>query len=477
MKKMRMMLVLAMCFAVILNLSACGNKMEKLLDPDDPVTITFWHSYNNLARSILESMTVEFNDTVGAQKGIIVQPYGFGEQDKLEEALYNSSNDVIGSEKMPDMFMSYMDNAYRIDGVKPLAELDEYFSAEERKEFRQEFLQEGVWSQGAPLKAIPIAKSTELLYLNKTGWDKFVESSSYEKSIEETFSTWENIALAAEAYYNQTGGKSLFGFNMNIDLMHVTAAQLGKAPYTETDDGVTFEYSKDFAKRIWEICYVPHINGWFQSTKYNHDSMRQGKLLSYIGSSAGSGFFPLEVTEESGAVYPVVCQVIEYPTFEGAEKYLTQRGANVCVTGAEQVNEYAAVEFIKWFTEAQNNTKFAVATGYIPVKEAALSNKEQIIANMTQSDNMSALQSSVDTTLRATADMKFVIKKPFNKSYEANSEFSSSIFTKIQEDLLVKEARINAGESAEAVITDLTGNENFEKWYEELITQVNRNME
>lgn len=476
MKKRLLPLILAMCFVFSVLLSSCGNKNEKLLDPDDPITITFWHSYNNLSRTMLENMIIEFNDTVGAQKGIIVEAYGFGEQIKLEEALFNSSNDMIGSEKMPDMFMAYTDNAYRIDGLKPLAELDQYFNEKELNAFRQEFLQEGIWSDGAPLKSLPIAKSTELLYVNKTDWDKFVQNGIYKKSIEEAFSTWENIVEVSEAYYNQTGGKPFLGFNLTNDVMHVTAAQMGMAPYVKTENGVDFLYSKDFAKKIWEICYVPHINGWFESVTYNTDSIRQGHLLSYIGSSAGSGFFPLDVTDDSGIAYPIDCQVIEYPTFEGAERYLTQRGANVCVTGSDPAYEYAASEFIKWFTDVDNNTKFAVATGYIPVKEAALQNKEQIIANMGDSENVGALQSSVEATLKATEKTKFVVKSPFDQSYDANYEFSNSIFKKINEDLLIKEDKIQNGESEQKVIENLTGNENFEKWYEQLVSNVNSSM-
>lgn len=336
MKKRLLALVLALCLVSSTVLSACGNKPEKT--PSAPVTISFWHSYNNLARTMLEEMITEFNDTVGIEKGIIVESFGFGEQDKLEEALFNSSNDVIGSEKMPDMFMSYTDNAYRIDALKPLAKLEKYFSEEEQKQFRPEFLQEGIWSEGASLKSIPIAKSTELLYINKTDWEAFAQKSNYGKSIEEAFSTWENIVETAEAYYEQTGTPFL-GINLNNDIMHLTAAQMGKPVYTETKDGVTFEYSEEFAKKLWEICYVPHINGWYKSAMYNTDFIRNGSLLSLIGSSAGAAFLPSEVTNAAGDTYSIECAVIEYPTFEGAKKYLTQRGANVCVTASEESRE------------------------------------------------------------------------------------------------------------------------------------------
>ena len=52
------------------------------------------------------------------------------------------------------------------------------------------------------------------------------------------------------------------------------------------------------------------------------------------------------------------------------------------VSKSDITHEYAAVEFLKWFTEADNNLQFGCVSGYLPVlKEANSQEKlDQVIA-------------------------------------------------------------------------------------------------
>ena len=43
------------------------------------------------------------------------------------------------------------------------------------------------------------------------------------------------------------------------------------------------------------------------------------------------------------------------------------------MTKSDYAHEYAAAEFLKWFTDTKQNVKFAITTGYFPVKNEALS--------------------------------------------------------------------------------------------------------
>ena len=57
---------LMLCFA----LTGCSDKTK--LDPDNPVTLTMWHVYGEQADSPMNRLIEEFNRTVGAEKGIII---------------------------------------------------------------------------------------------------------------------------------------------------------------------------------------------------------------------------------------------------------------------------------------------------------------------------------------------------------------------------------------------------------------------
>lgn len=420
-------------------------------------------------------MILEFNDTVGNEKGIIIDAYGYGEQKKLEDALYNSANKVMGAEAMPDMFISYSDNARRIDENAPLVDLGLYFSEEELSMYRREFLEEGIFGEGEPQKMIPIAKSTELVFINTTDWQKFasdVQLSAGEDE-EATFSSWENIVEAAQLYYQWSGKKPMLGINLNNDIMYVTASQLSNPPFEIKDGKVTLSYSRDTAKRIWDICYVPHIKGWFESAFYNQDAIKSGRLIAYIGSSAGSGFFPSTVTIDASNNYPIRCSVVSYPAFDETTRYMAQRGANIAIVKTEEQREAAAAEFIKWFTSEEQSIKFAVSTGYIPVTNQALNNKDKIYERINVGeDNKEALNKSVDTALKAVETREFVAKRPFKNSYEVNTIFNNSIFEKIKKDLTEKNRRVSNGEPEQEVILELCSEENFDIWYDSLVREL-----
>lgn len=49
-------------------------------------------------------------------------------------------------------------------------------SKEELASYRDEYLNEGQIGEDGSLKIFPIAKSTELMMLNKTDWDRFAEA-------------------------------------------------------------------------------------------------------------------------------------------------------------------------------------------------------------------------------------------------------------------------------------------------------------
>ena len=42
------------------------------------------------------------------------------------------------------------------------------------------------------------------------------------------------------------------------------------------------------------------------------------------------------------------------------------------MTKSDYAHEYAAAEFLKWFTDTKQNVKFAITTGYFPVKKETL---------------------------------------------------------------------------------------------------------
>ena len=82
---------------------------------------------------------------------------------------------------MPDLFTAYPRVVEEI-GLDRLLDWGEYLSAEERSAYVDAFLEEGILEEH--LVMLPIAKSTELLFLNKTIFDRFAaDTGASEKDL------------------------------------------------------------------------------------------------------------------------------------------------------------------------------------------------------------------------------------------------------------------------------------------------------
>lgn len=469
MKKRNYYTIAVILFAVVLSLCGCANEEKGRLDPKSPVVITVWHAYNAVAKAQFDELVMEFNETVGVDRGIVVDTVGYGSSKELEDVLYASANHVIGAEPLPDIFTSYPDNAYRLDKIVPLVNMNKYFTKEELEDFRQEFLEEGIWDASDSCKMLPVAKSTELLYLNKTDWEKFAMETGASIDL---LDTWEGLVEAAEMYYEWSGGKPFLGMNFYNDFAVLTAAQLGTQVYQEGDNGVVFTFPKNVARKAWEVYYIPHIRGWFESKVYNQDGVKSGRMIAYIGSSAGAGFFPEKVIENEENSYPIACASFPYPTFSGKTAYMTQRGANMAIFASDRTHEYASVQFLKWFTETEKNIRFAVSTGYLPVTKKSLESVDRLLNQTGDTVNTEMLKSSIETELEAMRNQKFYIKKPFDGSYDMNQIFASSLENKVSMDLKELNRRVDNGDNREKAETTFLGEENFNQWYESLMKEM-----
>ena len=99
--------------------------------------------YNGNIKEKFDEIVSEFNETVGMEKGIVVDAQSQGDVDQLATSVQNSVNQAIGSSPMPDLFAAYPDTALSVHKIKGLVNLEKYFTQDELNEYRKEFLEEG----------------------------------------------------------------------------------------------------------------------------------------------------------------------------------------------------------------------------------------------------------------------------------------------------------------------------------------------
>ena len=369
---MKRFLAVVLGLLTLFSLAGCSDKSP--LDPNDPVTLTMWHNYGGEMQNTMDVLIERFNATVGREQGIIVKVEAVSSSADLNKSLVMIANDDPGAPKCPDIFTGYPKIAVQLWENGKLANLADYFSEEELSAYVDAFVEEGRLLDGG-LYVFPIAKSTEILYLNQTLFDEFAVATGADAAL---LSTFEGLAELSRQYYEWTDGqtpdvsgdgKAFFAADSWFNIAEVGMVQLGGSLFYE--DG-SLALDSDTYAYIFETLYAPSVTGGFALFDgYSSDLSKTGDIVCSTGSSAGILFYGDTITYPDATVKQVEYSILPYPVFEDGEKLALQRGGGLMVAKTDEKKEYAAAEFIKWLTAAEQNMAFVSETGYLPVTKQA----------------------------------------------------------------------------------------------------------
>lgn len=435
------------------------------LSAKEPVEISLWHYYNGTQAVELDELVSEFNSTVGEEKGIVVSAHSKGSIDDLVSEVNNTLEEKVGAAKdLPNMFASYLDTAILFDQKEKLVNLDNYVSKEEKESYVDNYIEEGCFGKEDNWMLFPVAKSTEILMINKTEWEPFSQATGAKA---EDLSTWEGLAKTAESYYEYSGGKSFFGRDAFANYMIVGSKQLGEETFQVENAEVTLNFNEETAKKLWDNFYVPYIKGYYKHVgRYRSDDVKIGEIISLVCSSSSAVYFPKEVTNQEGT-HPIDYMVLPVPNFEGTEKYAVQQGASIAVTKSTEQKEYASVVFLQWMTEKEQNMKFSIASGYLPVKKEANTQKsfEEYLKNCGHS--LEGIEKdTIETALKQIEESNMYTTKGFDTGYSARAILNNSMPDLLVKDKETLDAEIAAGAEANVAVESYLTEEHFKEWYQ-----------
>lgn len=482
MKKITKLGVLAA--AAMLMMQGCAAEKEnydKLLDPNKPVTLEIWTYYNGTQKAAFDELVTEFNDTVGAEKGIVVEAYSQGNVNDLITKVEEAAEKKVGAGEIPDIFAAYADTAYKVDKLGLVASIDKYMSKEELASYRDEYLNEGQIGEDGSLKIFPIAKSTELMMLNKTDWDRFAEACGV--TLDE-LKTLEGVTKTARTYYEWTDsltpqpndGKAFFGRDAMANYMIIGSRQLGQEIFAVEGNQVTLNLDRDVFKKLWDNYYVPYIRGYFTAQgRFRSDDAKTGDLIALVGSSSGAAYFPKEVAVSDVESYPIESIVAPAPMFEQGEKIAVQQGAGMVVTASDTQHEYASVLFLKWFTEERRNIQFSLASGYLPVKKAAndFETIKKVIENNAELDSAEMID-VVEVAEKQLSEVQLYTTKAFEGGSDARSLLDTSMQDLAKADCEQVVERLAQGQSLDEATAEFETEAYFDAWFAALSQQMQK---
>lgn len=374
---------------LLLSVTGCSfNSTKTALDPKNPVNITLWHYYTSENKISFENLVKDFNSTVGVEKGVIVTPVAKSSIKELESDLTDSSQGVVTSSEMPNIFTVYDDKLIELDAQGTVCDLTPYFSDEDIDKYIDEFINT---NDSGKLLSIPVVKSTEIMYLEKNQMDEFSKATNNDYN---NLSTWEDYYEFSRQYYNWTDsktpdimwdGKSFIGIDSLPNHIVVANKQLGIDVIDSASKSVVL--NKDALKQIFDIYYPATSMGYFGTFgAFRSDDVKANQLVGYAGSTSGVSFFPTSIVV-GDTVLTADLMIKNYPYFEGGEAYAIQQGANMAVATATPEEQEGSALFLKWITEPEQNLAFSVGSGYLPVEEAAFGdNFDTIITELSQGE-------------------------------------------------------------------------------------------
>ena len=362
MKSARKLFLLLLIFSIsICCLSGC-KKSE--LDKNKPVTLTMWHVYGEQADSPMNRLIDEFNETVGMEKGIIINVTAMSNASKIGEKLLDAHNKIPGSAEMPDLFFAHKSNALEL-GTDCLLDWNEYFSEKELSTYVPGFLEDG--TADGKLSVFPVSKSTHLLFIAGGQFERFSADTGVTY---EALSTWDGFFDAAAKYYDWSGGKPFCALDYPLRAIELAATESG-AGNIFADNGFYDPSNVIFKQTFMKFADSLAKGHIMLSNLYSNTQVMTGEVVAGIGSSAAILYYNDTVTYEDGTSEPMDPEILPLPAENGKKPYITQAGVGLCAYKTSSQKAEAAVIFAKWLTEPERNLEFVCQMGYMPVTNGA----------------------------------------------------------------------------------------------------------
>lgn len=336
-----------------------SSNADIVTELQEPVTIEMWHYMTGKQAETLQEIVEEFNTT--NDKGITVNAVAQGSVADLNKKVIAASQ----SNTLPAIINVYPDLATGLINEGKIVDLATYINDENvgmpddmKNDFVDAFIAElSQWEEGK-VYGLPMTKSTEVLYVNKT----LLEKLGYTMADMENL-TMEKLAEISKKAYDELGIAG-FGFDSSSNA-YISTLKMGGMNFVELDG--TINVDNEWVREFMPFLQEQTTKGYFRiagEDKFLSGPFSNQKMLTYQGSSAGFAHINTNGAFEIG--------VVEVPVFEGKDKAVIQQGASLFATStvsAEQ--QYASYEFMKFLTSTENTSKFATSTGYLPVRKSA----------------------------------------------------------------------------------------------------------
>ena len=345
------------------------------------VEVVFYHTMGQNLRPILQKYIAEFNKIY---PDITITESAIGGYDDVRDQVITE----LQAGKQPALAYCYPDHVATYLRSKKVVDLNEYINdpvvgltQDQISDFIAGYYAEGMqFGDTSKMYTLPFSKSTEVMYYNKTFFEKnglTVPDHWFSTGSGDTTSVEYVIAKIKEIDPNSIP----LGYDSEANWFITMTEQL-KTPYTAAVEDVEGRFLFNNEKNI-EFCnkfrewalkgllttqaiYGSYTSGLFTNTSPNDEGIVVHSYIS-IGSSAGA-VHQCPAKNDDGS-YPFEVGIAEIPQADASNKKVISQGPSICMLKQKDVNvNNAAWLFLKYLlTSPEFQAEFSMASGYVPV--------------------------------------------------------------------------------------------------------------
>ncbi len=356
-------------------------------------------------RDVLDLYIEEFNKLY---PNITIEHEQVGSYDDVKSQI--STEVTTGNQ--PNIAYCYPDHVASYNMAKAVATLDTFINSTleitradgtteplglteaQINDFIKGYYDEGKAFGDGFMYTLPLSKSTEVLYYNKTFFDKHNLTPP---------TTWDELETLCATIKSIDPDCIPLGYDSEANWFITMCEQQG-SPYTSaTGDHFLFddERNHEFVKRFrtwYEKGYMTtqDLSGGYTSALFTKAESEEGNSYMSIGSSAGATH---QRPAEVDGAYPFEVGITTIPQVNAENPKVISQGPSLCIFKKDNPQEVlASWLFVKFLTTNVNfQAEFSMASGYVPVIKSVGENEiyKEFLAKADGGKYISALSAKI----------------------------------------------------------------------------------
>ncbi len=328
-----------------------------------PVEVTFWNAMNYKQGTTLKAMIKEFNAT---HPRLEIKGTSFSGYRPLQQktiAAIAAGNPPVLTQAYENWVAQYITGGYLIP-MEQFVNGPDGLLKEQKADFYSNMWNDGYLPDGK-LWMLPFNKSNIVMYYNSDLLKK--------NGISAPPKTWDEFDKDCKILTKSDGSQWGTSYTPGVDLWYARLYEYGGEAFSKDYTKVLFDKTPNTSNPA-ALVALQEFNNLVKSgemhitTSYSYQTDFGNQKCAFTFASVASYYY---MNKAVGGKF----KFAEAPLPAGpAGQHSVMYGTNVVIFGSKSSSEQqnGAWKFVKWFTSPMQTARWAVGSGYLPVRKSAL---------------------------------------------------------------------------------------------------------